>query len=161
MWREVAPIQVHSQILFDKSYIYTFVLNITSYLALYPPSTRLFYLKCRRSWIELTYDFGIHARIGNCTIANSYTMKGRCSTVYRTLTPGPRPEWARVRLRHWLVLRGNTVKTLYHTSSKLHVSTRPCVYMADLETSVHTHIVYSDIPNINIHRLWFSLKLFF
>lgn len=72
-------------------------------------------------------------------------MKGRCSTVYRTLTPRPRPEWARVRLRHWLVLRGNTVKTLYHTSSKLHVSTRPCVYMADLETSVHTHIVYSDI----------------
>ena len=44
MWREVAPIQVHSQILFDESYIYTFVLNITSYLALYPPSTRLFYL---------------------------------------------------------------------------------------------------------------------
>ena len=114
------------------------------------------------SGVVLTYDFSIRARIGNCTIANSYTMKGQCSTVYRTLTPRFRPGWARVWLRPRLVLWGNTVKTLYHTSSKTTqtlpaVSTRPCVYMADLET----YIVYSDIPNINIHRLWFSLKLFF
>ena len=68
------------------------------------------------SEVVLTHDFGIHAcstvikhqtceqwgeeSVGNCIIANSYTTKVRCSTVFWTLTPGSRPGWAWVWLRH-------------------------------------------------------------
>ena len=57
------------------------------------------------------YRFSLNAKIlqtvrlrslGNCIIANSYTTKVQYSTVFRTLTPRPRPEW--VWLHHYYLL---------------------------------------------------------
>ena len=67
-------------------------------------------LVLNRESVVLTHDFSIRARstglhqylnakransevksVEKCIIANSYTTKVRCSTVFRTLTPGPRP----------------------------------------------------------------------